>query len=82
MDFSEKDAADVAKLKQVMFDKAADGDAHAATAFASLLNAETERSKIVAAPAQEKPAAVAAEPSSWQESVSARVPESEVRAVA
>jgi hypothetical protein len=46
MEFSEKDAADLAKLKQVMFDKAADGDAQAAVAFASLLNAETNRQEL------------------------------------
>jgi hypothetical protein len=43
--FSEKDAADLAKVKEVMLSKAVEGDAQAAVAFASLLNAETERSK-------------------------------------
>jgi hypothetical protein len=54
MEFSPKDAEDLARVKAVMLKKAEDGDAVAAQAYASLLNAETERSKAVAAAAQEK----------------------------
>jgi hypothetical protein len=82
MEFSEKDAADLAKLKEIMLSKAVDGDAHAATAFANLLNAETERSKAVVTPTQEKPAALAEMPATWRESVAGRAAEPEARAVA
>ena len=82
MEFSEKDAADLAKLKEIMLSKAVDGDAHAATAFANLLNAQTERSKAIAPVVQEKPAALAVGPSNWQETVSGKAAESETRAVA
>lgn len=77
MEFSEGDAADLAGIKKVMVSKALDGDTQAATAFANLLNAETERSKAVAAPVQEagaaliqeKAAALAAVPPTWTEAV-------------
>jgi hypothetical protein len=78
MEFSEKDAADLAGIKKVIVSKALDGDTQAATAFANLLNAETERSKAITAPVQEatpapiqeKAAALAAVPSTWTEAVS------------
>jgi hypothetical protein len=60
MDFSEKDASDLAKVKEVMLTKALDGDAHAARAFATILTTQKELSKG-AAPAPEKPVAIAAE---------------------
>jgi len=50
----------LAKVKEVMLTKALDGDAHAARAFATILTTQKELSKG-AAPAPEKPVAIAAE---------------------
>jgi hypothetical protein len=73
--FSEKDAGNIERSKDAMAARAAEGDAAAAAAFASLLNAETERQKAVtAAPVK---AADGAAPSSWLEAVSGRQAEPE-----
>jgi len=72
--FNEKDADNVERVKAAMAARAVDGDAAAAAAFASLLNAETERQKAVtAAPVK----ADAAAPSSWLEAVSGKQAETE-----
>jgi hypothetical protein len=78
--FNERDAGNIERVKEAMAARAVEGDAAAAAAFASLLNAETERQKAVtAAPVK---AADAATPSSWTEAVSGKQPEPEPRLVA
>jgi hypothetical protein len=76
--FNAKDAANIERVKDAMVELAvgkvgigdiAIPDAAAAAAFASLLNAETERQKAVVA-GQDK-AAGAVGPSTWTEAVSA-----------
>jgi hypothetical protein len=42
--FSQKDADDLARVKEVMLTKALEGDAHAASAFATILVAQNELS--------------------------------------
>jgi hypothetical protein len=44
VEFSQKDADDLARVKEVMLAKALDGDAHAASAFATILVAQNELS--------------------------------------
>jgi len=69
MAFNEKDAANVERIKDLMVEKAMAGDPAAATAFASLLNAETARNQAsLAAPDQSQPAP-GAPASSWREAV-------------
>jgi hypothetical protein len=78
--FNEKDAGNIERVKEAMAARALEGDAAAAAAFASLLNAETERQKAVtAAPVK---AAEAATPASWAEAVTGKQPEPESRLVA
>jgi hypothetical protein len=65
--FDAVDDPNVQNIKAVMAQKAVEGDAAAASAYAALLNAETNRYQLQAqanAPEQEKPA-----PSTWQEVV-------------
>jgi hypothetical protein len=52
--FSGEDVKNIQAVKTIMAKKASSGDAQAALAFASLLQAETERGKAVTASASEK----------------------------
>ena len=65
--FDAVDNPNVQDIKAVMAQKALEGDAAAASAYAALLNAETNRYQLqAAAPEQEKTSAA---PSTWQEAV-------------
>jgi hypothetical protein len=79
--FNEKDAGTIEQLKDAMAARALEGDAAAAAAFASLLNAETARQKTLMAPKHEKPAG-ASGPSTWTETLAGKQTDTSLAAVA